>query len=293
MPQEYQIAKVPRSYTARASRYALSTLLQLPLKPTDQQVAEAVQRLVRQRSARINALRGAGWGRAQKPKDLAYLLNCPPAAVVVEPGRRRTCNEVPFCPFCWCREYVEPTFQRVAAAVEHGAAKEVFLDLLEVHSQRLHHSDADPLSSALWWAKQNKGLLLRTHLSEAVGAFVLCSLGPRLSDEDGYMLEHRVLALWPATEETPKIPRSVLEDTLRITRTVRRLPSPSKSAIAAAVGRTCLYPAWLLRGPAHDVCEMLEARAAGIAGLGGPGNSRPGIRMVGRYGVLRQASTGL
>lgn len=93
--------------------------------------------------------------------------------------------------------------------------------------------------------------------------------------------QQRILAVIDPRQEDP--PEDV--DLPRSWRVVRRHPGVTRKILAGAVGRACLYPVQMMRGPAEPVTAMLEMRRAW-------GGKRRGFRMASCYGLLRHERGG-
>jgi len=243
--------------------------------------------------ARLLVLQQAEWELIREPEKLRNLGNCPPVGIVESRGGTFSCRQYRICPFCWCRKYVLELFARIYAIRARCDKKRLPFDLIEMRTERLYPMQDYFLEAPFDWIKHCKASYYREQLPDAFGGFVLCTVEPPdySKKERHYRLYQRMLALVPKRVPTPSVELSPMDSSepQQESRQVQRASNPSVIAIAAAVGRVCIYPSQLMRGSATDTVKILNAQAM-IWKKDRTGQARKQfpVRMSEFYGILRR-----
>ena len=284
---EFTIKKVRSRHVDRAQRYALSPLTGSANKdPGDQEAAitNATLDLIEEWRARVYVLRTEGWKRPTTGKNLIYTLNCPPIGVLTNRQKLRPCNQYAVCPFCWSRHYVEETFDALEYAYfSRDAKRPLKLDLVEVTTTELLPTNDWGLQDLLQSIQDHRIDFLHEFLPNE-GAFQLYTIEPSdprdRSTSPHWIFQQRVLAMIDPFQESPPDRGEYVGQR----RVVRRHHGVTRKTLGMAVGRTCLYPTQMMRGPKAAVVELLELKRTW------GGKSSKGFRMSGFYGLLRNKS---
>lgn len=267
----------------RAQRYALTTLTSTVSEDAvdrDAAITESTLQLIEQWRGRVHALRGEGWERAVG-KNLIYTLNCPPVGVLTNRQKLRPCNQYAVCPFCWCRRYVEETFNRLEYAYYGEDRKTPLkLDLVEVKTTEFLSIDEWNLLGLFQFIQDHRTDYLSEHLPNE-GAFQLYTIEPpdprSQNTVPRWKYQQRILAMIDPAQESP----SAEPDFSGQRRVVHRHNGINRKKLGRAVGHACLYPKQMMHGPKAIVAELLELRR------NWGGERSKGFRMSGYYGLLR------
>jgi len=280
---DFEIKAIRRRHVDLAQHYALSPLTGPRHKgevDREAKIVEATLKLIEQWRARVYALRAEGWKRPTG-KSLIYTLNCPPVGVLTNRQKLRPCNQYAVCPFCWCRRYVEETFNRLENAYYGEERKQPLkLDLVEVTTTERLPTDEWTLPLLFELIQDHRADYLRNSLPNE-GAFQLYSIEPPDSRSQStvsrWKFQQRILAMIDPVQENP----SNKVDFVGQRRVVRRYNGIIRKKLGIAVGRACRYPKQMMHGPKATVAELLEMRR----NWGGEGSK--GFRMSGYCGLLR------
>jgi len=279
---DFTIKVVRSRHVDRAQRYALSPLTRFTSQDNadrEAEIAESTLKLIEQWRDRVYVLRSEGWKRPTG-KNLIYTLNCPPIGVLTD-KKTRPCNQYAVCPFCWSRHYVQETFDALKYAYfSRDAKRPLPLDLVEVTATELLPTDEWNLHGLFQFIQEHRAEFLREFLPNE-GAFQLYTIEPSdprdRSRSPHWKFQQRVLAMIDPLQEDPPTKGEYVGQR----RVVRRHHGVTRKKLGMAVGRTCLYPTQMMRGPKAAVVELLERKRA----WGGTG-----FRMSGYYGLLRNKS---
>ena len=288
----YAIRAVKGRTVDLAQRYAvLAPLVARGTRAgTQQQIIRRMDRLRSMWIARCTALREAGWERLQTGKQWLYIAGCPPFSVMVDGPAFKPCKNTAICPFCWARNVVKETFERLEHACyvdlqggigpkETQKRRLASLDIVEME-YRFSLARTEELLRELLRGipKLGKGRV-KELLPTALGAYCRFTIEPETNRKGRlvWVVRQRMLAIIQAQDESP--------DGFRKKRgrlTVRRTHGISRRKLALAVGRTCRYPVWMMNGPAEAVQSVLTA--------GGEGGRGKAPRLGAYYGLLRHRS---
>jgi len=256
---DFSISKVWRRQRDRAQRDAVL----YPLVTSEdgrseslKRIAPLVTRLVRNRRSNLAALRAAGWKLPLNCTDgkLTYALNCPPFSVST-PNNARMCRWYRWCPFCWAREVVGETYERLEWTFFRSLGLErankeamVRLNLVEGRDVRDYRSTT-ALAELL--AKEASQLGEFRHRLPNDGSYALTTIEPG----GGYCtVERRFLAVVRPRSVLPKIP---VDGTKRYYE-LKRYTRIDRGVLAQAVASTCSYPTQLMEGEPSRVAEILN-----------------------------------
>ncbi|QDU18930.1 hypothetical protein [Urbifossiella limnaea] len=250
----FVVASVPRSAAAMAERQAVLCRVSGKREfQIDAAVEAAAKAVLRRWRTRLAQLREAGWGPIQGLK-FQYARNCPPAGVVARPadGERssvRPCGLTGVCPWCWSRDRVLATFDRVwEVLLATGDARAG-----EVPAERPNRllvrvvtgvSSARLPGEAMAAASYRIDKTVRTRRGLLVGGYLLVTVQPRPSG--GWSWSIRSLVLAPAGYEST--PGSV------------EVARPTRRTVAAAVAKFARYPLGMMTADPGRTAEVLDAR---------------------------------
>lgn len=269
---QFEITKVFGRWQDKAQRYSILAPLTGPKIDDLEDIKQAIYAVRQLRQTRLLAMRNLGLADLLLGDNFKFALNCPPGSVGTNQPMR-PCRRARTCPFCWGREVVVDAYQRLEYGVfgtteltryneatkkrEHVPPR--LMDLIEIKTAQHIATLAESVELAANPAAFLRGM-------PAHGGYALSTIEPA---EDGWRVTRRGLALvdpscalseacvqtanqrWEQVQVVDGVP---LRHDIR-----RTYAGIQRKNLVFAVGRTCMYPADLLRGDLQRVMEIMEA----------------------------------
>lgn len=320
--REYEIKRVLHRPADKAARYALQpvTADHKAVEPEkgargDTAVRLAILHLLKTWRARCQVLRKRGWKRIED-KQWFYCVNCPPIGVATQHRKAFTCQNAQICPFCWCRQYVYDTYERLRFAFYGHVPDEPRIDPYTQEEEKILPRAMD-LLEVVTWVRQHRDKVEVPQLFaeniaaarnnfvrriDALGAFQLYTIEPS-DPRDPYphwLTKQRILAMVvPGHPTPPDLDSKVIKKITAVLpaseegygRSFKRHTGIDQQTLIAAVGRISAYPSQMLRGAQDDTVDILNfINSHGSSRKPKPGDTvgpKSGFRMSAFYGILR------
>jgi hypothetical protein len=274
--RKFKIKKVSGAYSAKVTRVALRPLFQALFKGpeednlnlrTELRIVNNYNMLLEDRRARFVDLMNAGWSALTRAGRYTFAMNCPPTGVMTDQTGLRTCNMRAVCPWCWCRSYTVPVYQRLEAILfPDGRAGALPYDILEINGifEFIEAEAGFNLVSPFMFIDGSGGNYVRRR--KFLGAAELYSVEPpRTHTSDmAWRLRQRILGLVHRDDmrEFPDDNERITPDPyLNAGRTVDRVVVRSRADLALVVGRYSSYPVRMMTESAAQTAQILEYQA--------------------------------
>lgn len=280
LARRYEIKEVRYRAVDRAARYALSTVFS-PASAAEAgeseggQIVQAYLSLGDLWRRRLLALRGGQWAALAGSK-ISFARNCAEVGVRLDGYRGRPCGLRRICPWCWCRAHVQPLYHRLWLEI-HGPSwnlrrEPLAVDVVDRTVEEYWAVDRFSLQDAFDRAAELREWVAENEVPKYYGAFQLTTVEPPDPRQPVvcWRISHRCLVLssfagQPLSDSVPRPRRRGLFHTqgrVRVT-TASGVSGLTQRQLTAPVGRVCLYPSQMLRGPVEETVAVLEMYRAG------------------------------
>jgi len=257
----YDIKRASGAWAARAGRYSTLVPVTGHSCDTSSDVMVATHNLIRHRRRRIMELAETGIEDTiseRRPKDLTYLLNCPPSGVLTN-RTTRSCRRRHFCPFCWDREIVRDVYTRLEWYWYEGRrGSPRSCQLLEICGRR--QAEIASLNQYQEFPAAESPYLLTVFSDRAFtksGMIAIRTVEPNETNPSKIIISDRFAVVVRA--DTPALewldwPGHEIK--------IRRHTTVDREALAFAAARVCRYPLGMMIGSANAAALILKHRAS-------------------------------
>lgn len=203
-------------------------------------------------------------GIAENHGPRTILSFCRPGIVNYTDEKFKSCRTPSVCPFCWVRQIVNPTFDRVRTALFFDKARKSWRlknpgYALVVQTHEVKVSGSKLRGQLLTWRK-----IKFPRVPKSAGSIKLVTIN--IADGNKYIVTVKVLHVVPIATKVKLTNREP-----EFKQSYHRVESSRK--LAKLLGSFCTYPLSLLLGESEQTVLVL--------------NARKNLRLFAAYGVLR------